>query len=84
MSIPHQLAVVQPHPPRRGVGGQLTTIGEMVDRVQDAEEKVRAALCHVFGQLDYETALHHIDVETLRAIGGRVSDKKASSAFFEQ
>jgi sister-chromatid-cohesion protein PDS5 len=50
----------------------------MIDRVQDAEEKVRAALCRVFGQLDYETALHHIDVQSLKAIGNRSSDKKVS------
>ena len=57
---------------------ELTSLAEMVDRVQDSEEKVRSAVCRVFGQLDYETALHHINVETLRHIGGRTSDKKVS------
>lgn len=52
----------------------------MVDRVQDSEEKVRSAICRVFGQLDYETALHHVNVQTLRAIGGRMSDKKVSGS----
>ena len=49
---------------------------ELVDRIHDSEEKVRAAICKVIGSLDYETALHHVSQPTLRAVGGRMSDKK--------
>jgi sister-chromatid-cohesion protein PDS5 len=47
-----------------------------VDRIHDSDEKVRAAICKIIGTLDYETALLHVSLETLQAIGGRVSDKK--------
>ena len=53
---------------------------ELVDRIQDSDEKVRAAICKVIGSLDYEAALHHVSIGTLRAVGGRLSDKKVSSA----
>lgn len=42
----------------------------------DPDEKVRAAVCKVYSQLDYETALHHVSVEQLRAVAGRGVDKK--------
>lgn len=51
-------------------------IAELVDRIHDSEEKIRTAICRVIGSLDYDTALNHIGVDTLRAIGGRTSDKK--------
>lgn len=57
----------------------LIELGELIDRIHDSEEKVRAAICRVIGSLDFETALHHISEETLRAVGGRMSDKKVSS-----
>lgn len=49
---------------------------ELSDRILDADERVRAAICKVIGSLDVETAMHHISQQTLRAIGGRMSDKK--------
>ena len=49
---------------------------ELLDRIQDSDEKVRGTICKVIGSLDYETILHHIDTLTLRAVGGRMSDKK--------
>lgn len=48
-----------------------------MDRTQDTDEKVRAAICQVIGALDYETALHHISQTLLKAVGGRMSDKKS-------
>ena len=48
----------------------------MTDRILDSDERVRAAICKVIGSLDVETALHHISEQTLRAVGGRMSDKK--------
>lgn len=50
----------------------------MIDRIHDADERVRAAICKVIGSLDFETALHHISEETLKAVGGRMSDKRVS------
>ncbi|WWD21518.1 hypothetical protein CI109_106004 [Kwoniella shandongensis] len=50
----------------------------LVDRMEDADERVRAAICKVIGALDYETALHHLSILTLQAVGARMSDKKAS------
>jgi hypothetical protein len=42
----------------------------------DPDEKVRAAACKVYSQLDYETALHHVSEAQLRAVAGRGADKK--------
>ncbi|KAF7323824.1 hypothetical protein MKEN_00603700 [Mycena kentingensis (nom. inval.)] len=46
------------------------------DRLMDPDEKVRAAVCRLYGQLDYETALHHVGVEQLRKLAERTQDKK--------
>jgi sister chromatid cohesion protein PDS5 len=46
-------------------------------KMLDMEEKVRAVTCKIFSQLDYETALHHISVELLKALSDRIMDKKA-------
>ncbi|TFK41636.1 armadillo-type protein [Crucibulum laeve] len=48
------------------------------DKILDPDEKVRAAVCKVYSQLDYEAALHHASVDQLRAIAGRGLDKKQS------
>jgi hypothetical protein len=42
----------------------------------DPDEKVRAAVCKVYSQLDYETALHHVSEAQLRLVAGRGVDKK--------
>ncbi|KAG6907699.1 hypothetical protein DXG01_007755 [Tephrocybe rancida] len=47
-------------------------------KILDPDEKVRAAVCKVYGQLDYETALHHISEAQLHALGERGADKKQS------
>ncbi|OSD08806.1 hypothetical protein PYCCODRAFT_1380708 [Trametes coccinea BRFM310] len=47
-------------------------------KVLDPDEKVRAALCKLIGQLDYETALHHLSIDVLERIAGRGLDKKHS------
>ncbi|KAF8067855.1 armadillo-type protein [Lyophyllum atratum] len=44
----------------------------------DPDEKVRAAVCKVYGQLDYESALHHVSESQLRALAERGVDKKQS------
>ncbi|KAJ7432911.1 armadillo-type protein [Mycena galericulata] len=45
-------------------------------KLLDPDDKVRAAVCRVYAQLDYETALHHVKVEQLRAVAERGVDKK--------
>ncbi|TBU45152.1 armadillo-type protein [Dichomitus squalens] len=47
-------------------------------KLLDPDEKIRAAVCKLFGQLDYETALHHVSVDQLKAVAGRGLDKKQS------
>jgi sister-chromatid-cohesion protein PDS5 len=45
-------------------------------KLMDPDDKVRAAVCRVYGGLDYETALHHVKADQLRAVAGRGVDKK--------
>ncbi|RDB27480.1 Sister chromatid cohesion protein pds5 [Hypsizygus marmoreus] len=47
-------------------------------KLLDPDEKVRAAVCKVYGQLDYETALHHVADTQLRAVAERGADKRQS------
>ncbi|KAH7882429.1 armadillo-type protein [Phlebopus sp. FC_14] len=42
----------------------------------DPDEKVRAAVCKVYSQIDYETALHYVSEAQLRAVAGRGMDKR--------
>ncbi|KAF8634850.1 hypothetical protein AX17_004098 [Amanita inopinata Kibby_2008] len=66
--------------------GLITSLPELRDTVEeslrsrllDPDEKVRAAACRVFSQLDYETALHHVSEGQLRAVADRGADKKHS------
>ncbi|WVQ76020.1 hypothetical protein IAR50_005656 [Cryptococcus sp. DSM 104548] len=50
----------------------------MIGRLGDPDEKVRGTMSRVLGSLDYETALHHVQPKTLRALGDRVLDKRSS------
>ncbi|TYJ51869.1 hypothetical protein B9479_007542 [Cryptococcus floricola] len=50
----------------------------MVGRLADPDEKVRGTMSRVLGSLDYETALHHVQPKTLRALGDRILDKRSS------
>ncbi|KAF8726601.1 hypothetical protein AX14_007667 [Amanita brunnescens Koide BX004] len=64
--------------------GLITGLPELRDTIEeclrtkllDPDEKVRAAACKVFSQLDYETALHHVSERQLRAVAERGADKK--------
>lgn len=47
-------------------------------KIHDPEEKVRAAACKVYSQIDYEAALHHVSVDQLHAVAERGMDKKVS------
>ncbi|KAJ7145311.1 armadillo-type protein [Mycena crocata] len=47
-------------------------------KLLDPDDKVRAAVCRVYSHLDYETALHHVKTDQLRAVAGRGVDKKQS------
>lgn len=48
----------------------------LAGKLLDPDDKVRAAVCRVYAQLDYETALHHVKTEQLRAVAERGLDKK--------
>ncbi|KAG0700591.1 armadillo-type protein [Suillus ampliporus] len=55
------------------------TVDELMRlKLLDPDEKVRAAVCKVYSQLDYETALHYVSEDQLRSIAGRGMDKKNS------
>ncbi|EKM75631.1 hypothetical protein AGABI1DRAFT_132023 [Agaricus bisporus var. burnettii JB137-S8] len=45
-------------------------------KLLDPDEKVRAAVCKMFSQLDYESALHNISESLLRSVADRFLDKK--------
>lgn len=47
----------------------------------DPDEKVRAAVCKAYGQIGYETALHHVSIEQLRQLAARGADRKAQVRF---
>ncbi len=51
----------------------------MKNRLLDPDERVRASVCKLYVNLDYETALHHVSEEQLRSIGERTMDKKVSA-----
>ena len=48
----------------------------MQSKLLDPDEKVRSAVCKLYGQIDYETALHHVSEKQLRAVTARGMDKK--------
>jgi sister chromatid cohesion protein PDS5 len=54
-------------------------IESLLAKIVDPDEKVRAAACKLYGQLDYETALHHVSEKQLRTVADRALDKKVSS-----
>ncbi|CAL1708691.1 unnamed protein product [Somion occarium] len=69
------------------VKGVLINLPDMREPIEDAlgaklldpDEKVRAAVCKLYSQLDYETALHHVSAEQLKAVAGRGLDKKVEA-----
>ena len=46
------------------------------EKLLDPDDKVRAAVCKLYTQIDYETALHHVSKQQLQAVAGRGVDKK--------
>ncbi|KAG8906739.1 hypothetical protein FRB99_006230 [Tulasnella sp. 403] len=48
----------------------------LLSKLMDPDEKVRAATCRVYSQLDYETALHHVSSKQLKEVATRCMDKK--------
>lgn len=53
-----------------------------MDRIDDSDERVRAAICKAVGTLEYDIVLHHIRQESLKAIGARLIDKKVRPVTF--
>jgi sister-chromatid-cohesion protein PDS5 len=59
--------------------GPLTRYAEgLFEKLLDPDEKVRAEVCKVYAQLDYETALHHVSTSQLKAIADRIRDRKVA------
>ncbi|KAI5453422.1 Sister chromatid cohesion protein pds5 [Naganishia albida] len=48
----------------------------LAEKLADVDERVRCAVCKLFGSLDYETAAHHVTAETMKALGERLLDRK--------
>lgn len=48
-------------------------------KLLDPDEKVRAAVCRLYSQLEYEVALHHVSESQWRAIAERGLDKKVTA-----
>ena len=47
-------------------------------KILDPDDKVRAAVCKLYGALNYETAAHHVEKEQLMLVADRCKDKKVS------
>ncbi|KAG8695138.1 hypothetical protein FRC09_009370, partial [Ceratobasidium sp. 395] len=45
-------------------------------KFMDPDDKVRAAACKLFSQIDYEAALHHVTKAQLEELAGRCLDRK--------
>ncbi|KAJ7135989.1 cohesin-associated protein Pds5 [Mycena epipterygia] len=74
-----RLKLVEACLPLLGRAEQNDAIQEVLStKILDPDEKVRLAVCRVYSQLDYETALHHVRTDELRALAGRGADKKHS------
>ena len=48
-------------------------------KLLDPDEKVRAAVCRLYSQLEYEVALHHVSESQWRTIAERGLDKKVTA-----
>lgn len=46
------------------------------DKLLDPDEKIRAAVCRLYSQLDYETALHHVSTLQLKGVASRGIDRR--------
>ncbi|CED83559.1 Sister chromatid cohesion complex Cohesin, subunit PDS5 [Phaffia rhodozyma] len=74
------------------VGGMMGTVGGAgsgVDvksalephlrlKMNDQDDKVRESACRIFGKMDFETVLHHVQPDTLKDLSMRTKDKKIS------
>ncbi len=56
-------------------------IGVLQMKTLDPDEKVRAAVSKLYGQVDFETILHHVPRDHLQNLASRASDKKVSRRF---
>ncbi|KAJ7637138.1 armadillo-type protein [Roridomyces roridus] len=59
-------------PPEQSDAIEEAYLGKLLD----PDDKVRAALCRVYGSLDYETALRHVSLQQLQALADRGLDRK--------
>ncbi|KZV96910.1 ARM repeat-containing protein [Exidia glandulosa HHB12029] len=63
--------VLTAHPELRKEAAEI-----LVLKLEDPDERVRAAVCKAYAGLDFESALHHVEVEHLRKLAERGKDKK--------
>lgn len=50
----------------------------MKAKIFDPDDKVRAAVCKAYGELDFETAAYHASEAMLRKLGERLLDRKVN------
>lgn len=62
-------------------GVLMKYVDALQGKLLDPDDKVRSAVCKLYGQIDYETALHHVSEQQLRSVAGRGVDKKVLSFF---
>ena len=48
-------------------------------KILDPDDKVRAAVCKLYGALNYETAAHHVEKEQLMLVCRSVQRQKGES-----
>ena len=46
------------------------------NKLLDPDEKIRAAVCRLYAQLDFESTLHFVTEKQLRGVADRCMDKK--------
>lgn len=51
------------------------------DRLVDPDDKIRAAACAAFATVDYESALHAFDKNTLQSLSQRIQDRRVCGSF---
>jgi sister-chromatid-cohesion protein PDS5 len=55
---------------------------DLANKIFDPDERVRTAVCRLFGDLPYETLITHVHAKHLRSVGDRIMDKKVSCSVY--
>ena len=62
--------------PVEDLDSKIDLVEAVQSKLLDGDEKVRAAACRIYAQLDYETALHHVSLDQLKQVSERIMDRK--------